>query len=99
MPANLARSTPMPIAIIVHGGAGTISPHLYEENRAGCRVAALAGWNILTNGGSALDAVEAAVRGLGGGPHFEAGFCASLSIHGEVTLDAGVLVGASRRLG
>src|SRR5216683_837116 len=95
MSANLARSTPMPIAIIVHGGAGTISPDLYEENRAGCRVAALAGWKILTNGGSALDAVEAAVRVLEDDPHFEAGFGASLSIDGEITLDAGIMDGST----
>jgi len=89
----------MSIAIIVHGGAGTISPDLYEENRAGCRVAALAGWKILTNGGSALDAVEAAVRVLEDDPHFEAGFGASLSIDGEITLDAGIMDGSTLGVG
>lgn len=89
----------MTIAIIVHGGAGTIPSDLYEGNRAGCRRAALAGWNMLTNGASALDAAEAAVRVLEDDPHFEAGFGSSLSVDGEITLDAGIMDGATLNVG
>ena len=49
----------MSMAIIVHGGAGTITPDRAEIAQAGCREAVLVGWRILQAGGSALDAVEA----------------------------------------
>ncbi|HYK86602.1 MAG TPA: isoaspartyl peptidase/L-asparaginase, partial [Ktedonobacteraceae bacterium] len=48
----------MPIAIIVHGGAGNIAPDRFEGSQAGCKEAALAGWRVLQRGGSALEAVE-----------------------------------------
>src|SRR5579884_1637381 len=86
-------------AILVHGGAWHIPQHLHEGSRAGCRRAALAGWRVLEQGGSALDAVEAAVRVLENDPHFEAGFGASLSIDGEITLDAGIMDGATLAVG
>jgi L-asparaginase / beta-aspartyl-peptidase len=86
-------------AIVVHGGAWHIPRLLYEGNRAGCRRAALAGWQVLQEGGSALDAVEAAVRVLEDDPHFEAGFGASLSVDGEITLDAGIMDGATLAVG
>ncbi len=60
----------MPGAIIVHGGAGNIPPGLAERYSAGCKEAALVGWGILQAGGSALDAVEAAVRSLEDNPYY-----------------------------
>ena len=53
-------------ALAIHGGAGTIlgsqmTPALEAEYRSGLEVALKAGWDILSNGGSSLDAVEAAV--------------------------------------
>jgi len=89
----------MSMAIIVHGGAWDIPAHLYEGNCAGCRHAALAGWRLLTGGASALDAVEMAVRALEDDPHFEAGFGSSLSIDGEITLDAGMMDGSTLDVG
>jgi len=52
----------MPIAIMVHGGAGNVTPDRAEIVQEGCKEAALIGLRILQAGGSALDAVEAAVR-------------------------------------
>ena len=48
-------------ALIVHGGAGA-DPGGREELREGVRDAVIAGWRALAGGGTALDAVEAAVR-------------------------------------
>ena len=48
-------------ALIVHGGAGA-DPGGREELREGMRDAVAAGWRALAEGGTALDAVEAAVR-------------------------------------
>src|SRR2546421_13099823 len=69
----------MSMAIIVHGGAGTITSDRAEIVQAGCRDAALRGWRILENGGSALDAVEGAVRALEGNHHYNGGSGACLA--------------------
>ena len=83
----------MPIAIIVHGGAGDIASDRTEIAQAGCREAALVGWRILQAGGSALDAVEAAVRSLEDNPNFNAGTGACLTTEGTIQLDAGIMDG------
>lgn len=89
----------MPISIVVHGGAGDISPDRHEEARQGCREAALIGWRVLQSGGSALDAVEAAVRALEDNPAFNAGTGACLSAEGHIELDAGIMDGRTLDVG
>ncbi len=89
----------MPIAIIVHGGAGNIDPERVEGAQEGCREAALVGWNVLQAGGSALDAVEAAVRALEDNPMFNAGTGACLTSDGNIELDAGIMEGYTLRVG
>jgi beta-aspartyl-peptidase (threonine type) len=83
----------MPIAIIVHGGAGTATPDRVENLQAGCKEAAQVGWQILQAGGSALDAVEEAVRTLEDNPNFNAGTGACLTNEGNIELDAGIMDG------
>jgi L-asparaginase / beta-aspartyl-peptidase len=89
----------MPIAIVVHGGAGTASPERVEMLQAGCKEAALVGWQILQSGGSALDAVEAAVRALEDNPNFNAGTGACLTTEGNIELDAGIMDGRALAVG
>lgn len=89
----------MPIAIIVHGGAGIVPPERVESAQAGCKEAALVGWRILLAGGSALDAVEAAVRSLEDNPIYNAGTGASLTRDGTIELDAGIMGGHTLRVG
>lgn len=87
-------------AIIVHGGAGRIPDEREVEPRLqGCRQAALAGWNVLRNGGIALDAVEAAVVELENNPLFNAGTGSTLSAAGTVEMDASIMDGATLRAG
>jgi L-asparaginase / beta-aspartyl-peptidase len=86
-------------AIIVHGGAGLIPPDRYDAARAGCQAAAEAGWRILRMGGSALDAVEAAIMTLEDNPAFNAGTGAVLTSDGRVQLDCGVMDGVSLNVG
>lgn len=83
------------IAIIVHGGAGDIPEEHKVAAEAGCRDAAAAGWQLLSEGRSALDAVEAAVRVLEDNPAFNAGRGSVLNAQGEVEMDAGVMDGAT----
>lgn len=87
------------LRIIVHGGAGSCPPERHAAARSGCRAAALRGWQILQSGGSALDAVEAAVIELEDNPEFNAGTGAVLNARGEVQLDASIMDGASLRAG
>jgi L-asparaginase / beta-aspartyl-peptidase len=86
-------------AIIVHGGAGLIPTDRYDAAREGCRAAANAGWRILADGGSALDAVEAAITVLEDDPGFNAGTGAVLTSDGHVQLDCGVMDGVSLNVG
>jgi beta-aspartyl-peptidase (threonine type) len=81
----------MTLAIIVHGGAKTISDDKAQANIDGCTVALQAGWAILQRGGSAKDAVEAAIRVLEDDPTFNASMGATLDTEGEVYLDAAMM--------
>src|SRR5262249_4980513 len=86
-------------AIIVHGGAGLVSPDRYGRLRAGVRAAAEVGSAVLDADGSALDAVVAAVRVLEDDPEFNAGTGAALTRDGCVGTDAAIMWGDPRRVG
>jgi beta-aspartyl-peptidase (threonine type) len=85
----------MTLAIIVHGGAKTISEDKVAANNAGCLAAVEAGWAVLTKGGTAAEAVEAAIRVLETDQTFNAGLGATLNSNGEVELDAAMMEGAT----
>jgi beta-aspartyl-peptidase (threonine type) len=57
------------------------------------RAAVLAGWRLLAAGGSALDAVEAAVRALEDDPRFNAGRGSVLNRDGAIEMDASIMEG------
>jgi beta-aspartyl-peptidase (threonine type) len=83
----------MTIAIIVHGGAKTVTDDKIQANNDGCLAAVKAGWAVLTKGGSAIDAVEAAIRVLENDPTFNASRGATLDTEGKVSLDAAMMEG------
>ena len=85
--------------IVVHGGAWFIPEAQRAAFIEGCRQAALAGWAYLTGGGSALDAVEAAVRVLEDDPTFNAGRGSHFNRSGDVETDAIMMDGATLNLG
>lgn len=86
-------------AIIVHGGAGAIPLERRDAAREGCRAAALAGWNVLHEGGSAMDAVQAAIVAMENNPSYNAGTGAVLTAEGRAELDAGIMDGQSLQAG
>lgn len=83
----------------VHGGAFNIAPDDAEVFRLGCRAALEAGIEVLRAGGPSLDAVEAAVRFLEAHGAFDAGYGSFLDEDGEVSLDAGIMDGATLATG
>ncbi|MEE4638174.1 MAG: isoaspartyl peptidase/L-asparaginase [Wenzhouxiangella sp.] len=93
-----------PIAIAIHGGAGTIERGKLSELQENAIRSALdeaveTGHGVLREGGSSLDAVVAAVRVLEDAPEFNAGRGAVLTHDGTVELDASIMDGATLAAG
>jgi len=91
-------------AIAIHGGCGVMArSELGEAVWAAAQIdlaAALrGGWAVLTRGGTAIDAVEAAVRVMEDSEHFNAGHGAALNAAGEHELDASIMDGATLEAG
>jgi beta-aspartyl-peptidase (threonine type) len=91
-------------ALAIHGGAGTLRRGLMDEARgalyhAGLHASLVSGRDILAAGGSALDAVTAAVLVLEDHPLFNAGRGASFTSAGTLEMDAAVMEGRERRAG
>ena len=90
--------------LMVHGGCGAMRPgglDPAQEDAAcsGLNAALDAGERILADGGSALDAVEAAARVLEDDPVFNAGRGSALNYEGGIDLDAAIMDGATRDAG
>lgn len=97
-------SAERPIALVIHGGAGTIERSLMSPEREAAYHAALrealeAGYAILERGGTALDAVIASVQSMENSPLFNAGVGAVLTNTGVAELDAAIMEGATRNAG
>ena len=89
------------IAIVVHGGAGGLPSDADRRGRmrSGAAAAVEAGHAVLAGGGTAIDAVEAAVVVLEDDPEFNAGRGAALTEYGRVELDASMMDGTNRAAG
>ncbi len=98
-PADTAR-----VVLVVHGGAGTITrdrmtPEREQQYRAALREALEAGYRVLQEGGSSLDAVVAAIRILEDSPLFNAGRGAVLTSEGTAEMDASIMDGRTLQAG
>ena len=91
----------MKTAIIVHGGAGAWKRRdgKLPQAVAACADAAAEGQRLLAEGGSALAAVEAAVRILEDSPVLDAGRGSYLNAAGNVEMDAIIMDGETLNLG
>lgn len=92
------------VAIVIHGGAGTIrrsslTPELEAEYRSALEAALSAGHVVLRNGGSSLDAVVAAVTVMEDSPLFNAGRGAVFTSEGTNELDASIMDGKTLMAG
>jgi beta-aspartyl-peptidase (threonine type) len=85
--------------LLVHGGAWSIPADAAEAHESGVRRALEMGYTILSRGGSALDAVEAAVTALEEDPTFDAGRGSFLTSDGRVQLDALLMDGGRMKAG
>ena len=90
--------------LVIHGGAGSEriahdDPTHERSAREGLADALEAGSAILSGGGSAVDAVEAAARTLEENPCFNAGRGSVLTEQGEAELDAAIMDGRDRSAG
>lgn len=93
-----------PFALCIHGGAGVITPeNLSEADKklinADLILALNAGEEILEKGGSAIDAVAAAVVALENSIHFNAGKGAVYTRTGKHLLEASIMDGATLEAG
>ncbi len=91
-------------AIALHGGAGaiprsTMNPEIEKNYKKGLEEAILAGDAILSSGGTALFAVEAAVKKLEDNPLFNAGRGAVFTTGGTNELDASIMDGENLMAG
>jgi beta-aspartyl-peptidase (threonine type) len=85
--------------LLVHGGAWAIPPDASAAHEAGVRHALEIGHEILARGGTAIDAVEAAVTILEEDPTFDAGRGSFLTTDGRVQLDALLMDGGRMKAG
>ena len=103
--ATTARAEERPRwSIAIHGGAGTLArermtPEKQAAYRAALAAARDAGAKVLAAGGSALDAVEAAIVPLEDDPKFNAGRGAVFTWDGTNELDASIMDGRTRAAG
>ncbi|WP_047244183.1 isoaspartyl peptidase/L-asparaginase family protein [Chromobacterium subtsugae] len=94
----------MPIAIALHGGAGTLrrsemDAAAEQAYRAGLARALEAGHAVLRAGGSALDAVCASVCALEDDPLFNAGRGSVYTLDGKQEMEAAVMDGSRQDAG
>jgi len=105
IPSATAHSADSPdVTLVIHGGAGTIlrekmTPEREAALRAALGEALVAGHRILKDGGSSLDAIEAAICVLEDSPLFNAGRGSVFTSEGKIEMDASVMDGATQKAG
>jgi beta-aspartyl-peptidase (threonine type) len=102
--AQEAAQQPARWSFAIHGGAGVIerdslTPEQDAAYRAALKRALDAGSAVLAGGGSALDAIQAAVQIMEDDPLFNAGRGAVFTAAGRNELDSAIMNGADRTAG
>jgi beta-aspartyl-peptidase (threonine type) len=101
-----AQASPRPgrAVLVIHGGAGTISRDKMTPERDAAYRAALSqaletGYRIIKDGGTSLDAVEAAICIMEDSPLFNAGRGSVFTSDGHIEMDASIMDGRSHQAG
>ncbi len=95
-PAN--KKATSPVAIVLHGGAGTIlkknmTPELEQQYKDKLKEALTAGYQVLIKQGSSTDAIKKTISIMENSPLFNAGKGAVFTHDGKNSLDASIMVG------
>lgn len=91
-----------PIALVIHGGAGNISPENLtneQEYQEALNEALEAGYEVLEVGGTAVEAIEIAIKTMEDSPLFNAGKGAVFNHYGQNELDASIMEGSNLKAG
>lgn len=97
---GMTATADSPIAIAIHGGAGTISRSTVtveqeQAIRAKLLEAITTAYQVLENDGDSMDAVISAIKILEDSPHFNAGKGSVFTWDGKNEMDAALMDGAS----
>lgn len=92
------------ITLAIHGGAGTITranmtPEREKAYRDAMNIALEKGYTVLKNGGTSVQAVEAAIHVMEDSPLFNAGKGAVFTNEGKNELDAAIMEGKTQKAG
>lgn len=92
------------IRLVIHGGAGTMAREDFTPERAakyheGLQQALQAGYAVLEQGGTAVDAVKAAINQMELNPNFNAGRGAVFTSEGKNELDSSIMDGKTLSAG
>lgn len=92
------------ITLVIHGGAGTITranmtPEREKAYRDAMNIALEKGYTVLKNGGTSVQAVEAAIHVMEDSPLFNAGKGAVFTNEGKNELDAAIMEGKTLKAG
>lgn len=103
-PREVRHHTPPKWAIVLHGGAGVIerssmSPDAERQYRDGLNQAITAAGAVLDKGGSAVDAIQAAIELLEDNPLFNAGRGSVFAADGTNQMDAAIMDGTTMKAG
>ncbi|CAL8088831.1 unnamed protein product [Orchesella dallaii] len=87
------------LALIVHGGAGTVAQSRHPQKLAGVQQALRAGYEVLKATNNPVDAVEASIKVMELDEAFNAGYGSMLTCNGEVEMDAILIRGSDLKAG
>jgi beta-aspartyl-peptidase (threonine type) len=90
--------------LVIHGGAGTIlksqmTPEKEKAYQQGLSDALQKGYDVLSKGGTALDAVEATIKIMEDNPLFNAGKGSVFTNEGKNEMDASIMDGKTLKAG
>lgn len=85
--------------VVIHGGSGDVPEWRVPLKINGVKNAAIAAYKVLSAGGHAVDAVEAALRSMENDEYLNAGYGSVLNLDGDIEMDASIMNGENLKAG